>query len=172
MTPIADMIEHMVAGGVAMDLILVAVRAAELSRGNSGGIPVDSAAEKRRAYDRARKAKPTNSTGVSTGIPPECKTPLTIEKKERGRGERIPPEWKPSPPDLEFALSKGMPRPRIDNEAERFRNYWTAKAGKTATKLDWSATWRNWVLQSLERHPPPNGTGGSGAGDSWLEAIR
>lgn len=30
-------------------------------------------------------------------------------------------------------------------EAERFRDYWHAKAGKDGRKLDWQATWRNWV---------------------------
>jgi hypothetical protein len=28
---------------------------------------------------------------------------------------------------------------------EQFRDYWSAKAGSGATKLDWQATWRNWV---------------------------
>jgi hypothetical protein len=28
---------------------------------------------------------------------------------------------------------------------ERFRDYWVAKAGKDGAKLDWLATWRNWV---------------------------
>jgi anti-sigma-K factor RskA len=28
---------------------------------------------------------------------------------------------------------------------EQFRDYWSAKAGSGSTKLDWQATWRNWV---------------------------
>ena len=35
-------------------------------------------------------------------------------------------------------------------EASKFRDYWLAKAGKDGAKLDWSATWRNWVRNSLE----------------------
>lgn len=31
-------------------------------------------------------------------------------------------------------------------ETEKFVNYWQAKAGKDATKIDWPATWRNWIL--------------------------
>lgn len=38
-------------------------------------------------------------------------------------------------------------------EASKFRDYWLAKAGKDGAKLDWSATWRNWVRNSLEFSP-------------------
>lgn len=156
-TPIADLVEEMLARGVAPDLVVMAVRAAELASGKSGGIPVDTAAEKRRAYDRARKAEKRNSTGLSTGIPPDTENASLkkIESKKviKRHGNRIPPDWEPSQADIEFALAKGMHRQRADTEAEKFRNYWTAKSGAAAAKLDWSATWRNWVLQSLERTP-------------------
>ena len=33
-------------------------------------------------------------------------------------------------------------------ETEKFRNYWRAKAGRDATKHDWVATWRNWLLKA------------------------
>jgi hypothetical protein len=29
-------------------------------------------------------------------------------------------------------------------EAEKFKDYWIAKGGREACKLDWEATWRNW----------------------------
>ena len=29
-------------------------------------------------------------------------------------------------------------------EAAKFSDFWHAKAGKDAVKLDWCATWRNW----------------------------
>jgi uncharacterized protein YdaU (DUF1376 family) len=32
-----------------------------------------------------------------------------------------------------------------DDAFSRFRDYWIAKPGKDGTKLDWQATWRNWV---------------------------
>lgn len=37
-----------------------------------------------------------------------------------------------------------MPRINLAVEAEKFADYWTAKSGTDATKLDWVATWRNW----------------------------
>lgn len=39
-------------------------------------------------------------------------------------------------------------------ETEKFINYWTAKTGQAATKLDWPATWRNWMLGAAERSGP------------------
>lgn len=41
-------------------------------------------------------------------------------------------------------------RPDVDLEVEteKFVNYWRAKTGKDATKLDWQATWRNWILNA------------------------
>jgi hypothetical protein len=32
----------------------------------------------------------------------------------------------------------------VRRESEKFKDYWTAKAGREACKLDWEATWRNW----------------------------
>jgi hypothetical protein len=78
MTPIADMVAEMLARGLPPDVIVLAVRTAELASGKSGGIPVDTTAEKRRAYDRQRKAAKRNSTGHSTGIPPDTESALCL----------------------------------------------------------------------------------------------
>lgn len=44
--------------------------------------------------------------------------------------------------------------PHVDGrrETEKFVNYWRARS-KDATKLDWEATWRNWMLTAAERVP-------------------
>jgi hypothetical protein len=155
MTPIADMIEQMVAGGVAMEMILVAVRAAELSRGNSGGIPVDVSAEKRRAYDRERKRIKKHSGGIPVENPRNSNVASIEEYKSkpssRDRGCRIPADFEP---DLNVALSRGMSRKRAETQAAKFKNYWMAKSGRDAVKLDWEKTWENWVISDLERNPP------------------
>lgn len=43
------------------------------------------------------------------------------------------------------------------SEYQAFRDYWSAKAGKDAAKLDWLATWRNWLRRSdrFKGHSPP-----------------
>jgi hypothetical protein len=66
------------------------------------------------------------------------------------RGSRLSADWHPTPTDIEFARAKGMHPARVETEAERFRNFWLAKSGAGATKLDWPATWRNWVLRAQE----------------------
>lgn len=64
--------------------------------------------------------------------------------KRAGRGARLPADWKPDAEQIEFCKSE---RPDLNPEttAARFRDYWIAKPGKDGVKLDWPATWRNWV---------------------------
>ncbi len=40
------------------------------------------------------------------------------------------------------------PAADVDRELEKFVNHWKSKAGSGATKLDWMATWRNWMLSA------------------------
>jgi len=35
-----------------------------------------------------------------------------------------------------------------------FRDYWIAKAGKDGVKLDWLATWRNWIRNERTKQQP------------------
>lgn len=57
----------------------------------------------------------------------------------------LPNEWR------EFCLSE---RSDLDPDkvAAKFADFWHGKPGKAGTKLDWLATWRNWVRE--ERGPP------------------
>jgi hypothetical protein len=41
----------------------------------------------------------------------------------------------------------------VDLSTEKFCNYWKAASGKSATKLDWPATWQNWLLNDYEKMP-------------------
>jgi len=67
------------------------------------------------------------------------------------RGTRLPDDWEISQECVDYALDRGMTRDRVAIEAEKFRNYWTSKSGADATKVDWFATWRNWVLIVMEK---------------------
>ena len=62
------------------------------------------------------------------------------------RGSRIPEDFQP---DLDYAKQQIAD---IDSEAEaqKFRDYWSARAGAAGIKLDWPATWRNWIRNCLE----------------------
>jgi hypothetical protein len=112
---------------------------------------------KRRVMEAQRKA---NSRNVSASdadnertepgqIPPNCgarEEKSREEKKEKAepRATRLAPDWS-LPQDLrDFCLSE---RPDLDPDftAQQFADYWKARPGKDGRKLDWAATWRNWV---------------------------
>lgn len=67
------------------------------------------------------------------------------QPKSSARGTRLPKTWTPTPKDYAFASSEGLTREEINREADRFRDYWIAASGRNATKVDWEATWRNWL---------------------------
>lgn len=69
------------------------------------------------------------------------------QKKEPVRGSRLPQGWKP---DAELALWASSERPDLDHARElaSFRDYWQAVAGAKGVKLDWPATYRNWIRRA------------------------
>jgi hypothetical protein len=71
----------------------------------------------------------------------------------RKRGTRIPEDFKPTPADIAWQREKGLSDALARRETEKFVNYWQAKSGSNAVKLDWSRTWRNWMLEALDRAP-------------------
>lgn len=77
------------------------------------------------------------------------------------RGKRLPEDWRPSTKDRDFAAKEGLDHDEIERTADRFRDYWTAKAGAGAIKRDWAATWRNWVRGDADRRGE-SGPGGGG----------
>lgn len=73
-------------------------------------------------------------------------------------GSRLPENWQPSENLQSWAESN---RPDLDIAAtiSTFVDYWHAKPGKDGRKLDWDATFRNWVRgQDGRRFPAKNGS--------------
>lgn len=100
-------------------------------------------------------------TAVSSASPipvPPSPNPSSLPPPEASpktkRGTRLPDD---------FTVTEAMKAwfaehcPGVDGprETEKFRNYWSAKSGKDATKVDWVATWRNWMLTAAERRSSP-----------------
>jgi hypothetical protein len=114
----------------------------------------DGSAERAKAW---REAKKTSEKGEANAgernrtqtTEPERERTLDkdkdTEKKEREpRATRLASDWA-LPQDLrEFCIAE---RPDLDPDftAKRFADYWHGKPGKDGRKLDWPATWRNWV---------------------------
>lgn len=62
------------------------------------------------------------------------------------RGYRLPNDWVLPKPWGDWALEefKTWTPDVVRVEADKFRDFWCAKAGREAVKVDWLATWRNW----------------------------
>jgi uncharacterized protein YdaU (DUF1376 family) len=71
--------------------------------------------------------------------------PLTNnqDKKEQ-RGSRLAKDLI-IPIDWLIFCKKERPELEPSTTFERFKDYWIAQAGQKGVKLDWFATWRNWV---------------------------
>lgn len=108
--------------------------------------------------ENAAKALKDNDTGQA--IASSRIEENRIEKKEakassqKQRGSRLSPDFVLPDDWRDWATSEGMTVSQADSEGLRFRDYWVAKPGREAVKMDWLATWRNWVRMALSRSPP------------------
>ena len=71
----------------------------------------------------------------------------------RKRATRLPDDWVPSSEDHAFAKAMGFSDQQIKFHADKFRDFWRGKPGAAGTKLDWPATWRNWMRSEDQRRP-------------------
>ncbi|WP_444945615.1 hypothetical protein ACJJIP_16455 [Microbulbifer sp. VTAC004] len=76
------------------------------------------------------------------------------------RGTRLPGNWVLTD---KFRTEAQRLRPdlipRIHDIAESFRDYWISQPGQRGVKLDWLATWRNWLKREKYITPQPRGSG-------------
>jgi len=103
---------------------------------------------KRIAIEREtkRKEKSTNREQVVDESPPNHK-PITNNQEpevKTQRGSRLPTDWT-LPDDWADWAEKERPDLLIYKTAESFKDFWISKPGAGGVKLDWQATWRNWV---------------------------
>lgn len=59
-------------------------------------------------------------------------------------GSRLPDDWV-IPAEWQEWAEKERPDLQIGSVVCQFHDFWIAKPGKDGRKLDWQATWRNWV---------------------------
>jgi hypothetical protein len=158
-----------VADGIPMGAILLAVRTTEIAvaaAGKSGGSPVDITAEKRRAYDRDRKAEKRKSGGSPVESPVDNESALSFlgsnknskeEKKERAgrdRGRKLPVDWKPTEKHFEEGGRLGFSRAAVLSENEDMRLWARSNEHRAiARKANWDLTFSAWL-----RRNRPKGT--------------
>lgn len=131
--------------------------------------PTKEEVEAERAANRKRQRRHRDnavSNGVTNGVTNTVSTPVSHgtptrpaptnkESGARKRGTRLPENWLPSPLTRQ-AMAKEFPSVDLKMEHDKFTDYWAAKAGKDGTKLDWDATWRNWIRNSRPDSKPTN----------------
>lgn len=123
----------------------------------------------KRQSDRVKSRWLKNKKTEDTAVVPEryqtdtSLTLTTVEEKEdtnvsskkkisAPRGSRLPPDWRLPMEWGLWAVESGLPEAKARAEADRFRDYWVGKSGREAIKLDWFATWRNWIRKAIETH--------------------
>lgn len=86
--------------------------------------------------------------------------------KKRERGSRLSPDTELTP---EWEAFCRQDRPDLDPQTTfaKFKDFWVSKAGQGANKLDWTATWRNWVRNEKSQ---PN-TQGLSKGAQTMAAL-
>ena len=110
----------------------------------------DGDVEASQSVTERHKASQCDATTVSP-IDTKIKNYSMRNSAKASRGSRLSPEWIPSDQDRLAARSEGLSEAEIDKEALRFRDYWIGRAGSGGVKLDWSATWRNWIRTTAEK---------------------
>lgn len=82
-------------------------------------------------------------------------------------GSRLADGWKPSDEGRAFARERLGTGRRAHEELAKFTDHWRGKAGAAGRKVDWEATWRNWVRKAAETQPraPP------ARGGSYVQAL-
>ena len=92
--------------------------------------------------EEAQLAAPTTA-----GVPASKKKTGTAN-----RGTRLPENFELTPERRKYAEQHGIRN--IGQVFEKFCNHFIATPGSKGVKLDWDATWRNWVLTESERPDP------------------
>lgn len=98
------------------------------------------------AVGKLNKTK-LNKTTVLKEESVEEKTPTSRARATRVARDYAPPESVISALIVELGVS----RDDLRREHAKFIDYWLGKSGRDGTKLDWDATWRNWMRTAAER---------------------
>lgn len=100
---------------------------------------------KENAANTQGNTRPTHAQHTANTNKKEDKNLRSKEKEERKKvvGARFALQ----DPPVEWIAYCEMQRPELNAREvfAGFRDYWIAKAGKDGVKLDWLATWRNWI---------------------------
>lgn len=111
-------------------------------------------------HQRAKEASKESDTSPTpvrlspanpTAPTPSALTPSLTEKPKQEQaspsGSRLPADWR-LPDEWRVWAEAERPGVSIQDEADKFADYWHGVAGAKGRKADWQATWRNWIRNS------------------------
>lgn len=95
-----------------------------------------------RSFPVERKSNHTD-TDTDTEADTDTKTEAIKPKPKATKGSRLSQDFLPN----EWKLFCNEKRPDLNPEStfDGFKDYWIGVAGAKGVKLDWFATWRNWI---------------------------
>ena len=105
-----------------------------------------SAAGKRGAAKRwgTPPNEEANSPPNATPIATNNHKPITNNQEKKTLGKRLANDFS-FPLEWEQFCKETRPELHPTRTFDQFKDYWIAQAGQKGVKLDWFATWRNWV---------------------------
>jgi uncharacterized protein YdaU (DUF1376 family) len=83
---------------------------------------------------------PPNATPIATNN----HKPITNNQEKKTLGKRLASDFS-FPKEWEDFCQQIRPELSPVKTFDQFKDYWIAQAGQKGVKLDWFATWRNWV---------------------------
>ena len=84
---------------------------------------------------------------------PSTLAPTDLSAQSRKLGTRLPEPFVVTDEMMGW-FAKNCPHVAAKFEHDRFCDHWRGKAGKDGRKLDWAATWRNWMRTAEDRSGP------------------
>lgn len=106
----------------------------------------DARKNSRKAGDQQKSTPVEQVNNSSSTVVTNHKPETRNQNKEKDTATRLPADWVLTQEYYDAAKTARpeWPDNHVKRVADGFRDYWVAKSGKDATKLDWLATWRNW----------------------------
>jgi hypothetical protein len=174
--PLDDIaIQLRVTTGKATEIIGVLVKAGLLDKTETGFAPHNwNGRQYKSDVSTERVKRFRNAKRNVSETPPDTETDTDTEKHSlrecsapAKRGTRLPEDWVPSVEDWREATAKLGEQGSVF-ELSKFRDHWKAQPGQRGVKLDWNATFRNWIRNA---RGPANGQRSANSRTTGHDAI-
>lgn len=108
-------------------------------------------------YACARELGERNGSSERTLQSPSTLAPTDLSAQSRKLGTRLPEPFIVTD-EMKDWFAKNCPHVAAKFEHDKFLDHWRGKPGKEGRKLDWIATWRNWMRTAEDRSGPRSRT--------------